>query len=120
MLTSEGYKMFRGSGQIRNTQTGKTVRTERGDWLYKPEYDCWYVNGSSYPAECVTVVEDETKAARIKHGRWERVGNYDKWICSECKAENLYAYSYGDDDYELQDFYCPHCGAKMSEGQKDG
>lgn len=67
MLTSEGYKMFRGSGQIRNTQTGKTVRTERGDWLYKPDFKCWYVNGSSYPAECVTVVDDETEAARIKH-----------------------------------------------------
>lgn len=61
MLTSEGYKMFRGTGEIHNAQTGKTVRTERGDWLYKPEYDCWYVNGSSYPAECVEVFYDATE-----------------------------------------------------------
>lgn len=54
----------------------------------------------------------------VRHGRWERVGDCDKWICSECKEENLYAYSYGDDDYELQDFYCPSCGAKM-DGEKD-
>lgn len=61
MLTSEGYKMFRGIGQIRNAQTGQIVESQDGDWLYKPEYDCWYVNGSSYPAECVTVVEDRTE-----------------------------------------------------------
>ena len=59
MLTCEGYKMFRGTGEIHNAQTGKTVRTERGDWLYKPEYDCWYVNGSSYPAQCVGALHDE-------------------------------------------------------------
>lgn len=61
MLQSEGYKMFRGTGLIRNAKTGQIVETQDGDWLYKPEYDCWYVNGSSYPAECVTVVTDETE-----------------------------------------------------------
>lgn len=62
MLKCEGYKMFRGIGEVRNAKTGQLMRTERGDWLYKPEWDCWYVNGSSYPAECVVVVEDETEA----------------------------------------------------------
>lgn len=33
---------------------------ERGTWLYKPEYDTWYANGNSYPAEIVTVKEDLT------------------------------------------------------------
>lgn len=61
MLKCEGYKMFRGTGEVRNAATGKLVCSEKGDWLYKPEWDCWYVNGSSYPAECVTVVEDETQ-----------------------------------------------------------
>lgn len=61
MLQSEGYKMFRGVGQIRNAQTGQIVESQDGDWLYKPEYDCWYVNGSSYPAECVEVLEDRTE-----------------------------------------------------------
>ena len=76
MLTSEGYKMFRGTGEIHNTQTGKTVRTERGDWLYKPEYDCWYVNGSSYPAECVKVVEDETEAQEVEVNLYDTVELY--------------------------------------------
>lgn len=68
MLKCEGYKMFRGTGEIRNAQTRALVETQHGDWLYKPDFKCWYVNGRSYPAECVTVVEDETKTARIKHG----------------------------------------------------
>ena len=60
MLQSEGYKMFRGTGTIHNVKTGKVIEAQEGDWLYKPEYDCWYVNGHSYPAECVTVVTYET------------------------------------------------------------
>ena len=61
MLTSEGYKMFRGTGAIHNAKTGKEIELQCGDWLYKPEYDCWYVNGHSYPAECVKVLTDETE-----------------------------------------------------------
>lgn len=30
-------------------------------WLYKPEYDCWYGNGSSYPADICEVLEDKTQ-----------------------------------------------------------
>ena len=61
MLKCEGYKMFRGTGIVRNAKTKQTIETPTGDWLYKPEYDCWYVNGSSYPAECVEVVDDKTE-----------------------------------------------------------
>ena len=61
MLQSEGYKMFRGIGTIHNAKTGKEIELQCGEWLYKPEYDCWYVNGHSYPAECVTVLTDETE-----------------------------------------------------------
>ena len=60
MLTSEGYRMFRGVGEIHNAKTGEYVDAQHGDWLYKPEYDCWYVNGRSYPAECVLILHDET------------------------------------------------------------
>jgi len=33
---------------------------ERGTWLFKPEFSCWYCNGRSYSAEIVTVMEDCT------------------------------------------------------------
>lgn len=61
MLESEGYKMFRGVGEIRHAVTGAKIKEVSGDWLYKPDWGCWYVNGHSYPAECVVVVEDETE-----------------------------------------------------------
>lgn len=47
-------------------------------------------------------------------GRWIRKSNW-MWTCSCCGSDNVYAYK-SDDAYEptvLQDFFCPHCGAKM-------
>ena len=31
-----------------------------GTWLYKPEYNCWYCNGSSYHNDIVHLIEDKT------------------------------------------------------------
>ena len=52
ILKSEGYKMFRGMATI-VPKNGREPYKVVGDWLYKPEYGCWYVNGSSYPDEIV-------------------------------------------------------------------
>ena len=54
MLSCEGYKMFKG---IMKVNTG----TVEGIWLYKPEYDCWYCGGSSYPAIVCEILVDNTK-----------------------------------------------------------
>ena len=53
MLECEGYKMFK--GKMRVVPKNKTYPpfVEDGTWLYKPDYDCWYVNGSSYMASIV-------------------------------------------------------------------
>jgi len=53
MLTCEGYKMFRGSMKV-------GAHVIEGVWLYKPEHNCWYCNGSSYPAEVCTILVDNT------------------------------------------------------------
>ena len=56
---------------------------------------------------------DETEKARsVKSATWVEDSS-GKWHCSNCGEVNLYAYSYGDGEYTLQDLYCPHCGAKM-------
>ena len=59
MIKVEGYLMFRGVMKI----TPKNVLFQpfeiNGEWLYKPESDCWYSGGSSYPASICTVVEDK-------------------------------------------------------------
>lgn len=50
----------------------------------------------------------------VRHGRWEKCYQ-DKWRCSECEAENNYAYLWNVDTkaYILQDKYCPNCGSRM-------
>lgn len=54
MLTCEGYKMFYGSALI--SPVNREPYRVYGTWLYKPEYDCWYCNGRSFPAEIVSVI----------------------------------------------------------------
>ena len=60
MIKSEGYLAFRGTMRITYRNPQFPAEEIHGDWLYKPEYDCWYANGRSYPAEICDVVEDET------------------------------------------------------------
>lgn len=57
MLKCEGYMMFRGKGTI--VPVNKEPYTITGTWLYKPEWNCWYVGGRSYPAEIVTDIREE-------------------------------------------------------------
>lgn len=65
MLKCEGYKMFSGSAVIRPKNPKFPPQTIKGTWLYKPEYDCWYVNGSSYMAEIVTDFTEEPSGADL-------------------------------------------------------
>lgn len=60
MLECEGYKMFKGSAVIRPATVNFTPFQERGTFLYKPEFDCWFVNGRSYSAEIVEQIEDDS------------------------------------------------------------
>ena len=55
--------------------------------------------------ECATV-----DAAPVVHGRWLALDD-DSWACSECGAENCYAYSPAI--RRFTDKYCPNCGACM-------
>ena len=61
MIESEGYKAFRGTMKITPKCVDREPFTEYADWLYKPEYNCWYGNGRSFMAEICEIVEDETK-----------------------------------------------------------
>ena len=59
MLTCEGYKMFKGVMKI--TRTNGNYEHIEGTWLYKPEYECWYCKGSSYPQGVCTILVDNTQ-----------------------------------------------------------
>lgn len=55
------------------------------------------------------------EAKPVRRGKWVK-DDIDKYKCSLCGKGNNYAYSWsiskGD---ELQDLYCPNCGAKMED-----
>ena len=53
MMTCEGYKMFYGEATVTPINPKFPPRNILGTWLYKPEHNCWYVNGESFPAEIV-------------------------------------------------------------------
>lgn len=54
IFTIEGYKVFAGMMRI---DWGIAVEHIRGKWLYRPDTNCWYCNGHSYPAQCCTIAE---------------------------------------------------------------
>jgi hypothetical protein len=56
MFAVEGYKMF--SGILKVKPYNKEPYRVLGVFLYKPDTDCWYGRGKSYPAEICEVVED--------------------------------------------------------------
>lgn len=57
IITVEGYKAFRG---VLVVYIGKNKTREIfGDWLYKPETDCWYGNGESIPASICKIASVE-------------------------------------------------------------
>lgn len=59
MLECEGYKMFRGEATVTPRLVKFPIEKIYGTWLYKPEWDCWYVNGNSYPAEIVSDFKED-------------------------------------------------------------
>lgn len=60
MIQAEGYQAFRGTMRITPKSQKFQPQEIYGDWLYKPEYDCWYGCGQSFAAEICEVITDET------------------------------------------------------------
>ena len=60
MIKVEGYKAFRGVMKITpKTSKAKPFELE-GDWLYKPDTNCWYGDGRSFCVSICEVMEDLT------------------------------------------------------------
>lgn len=61
-------------------------------------------------------------AVPVVRGKWIKQEPYNQnyWKCSHCGETNKYAYRDGDVTiYELQDFFCPNCGADMRGEEND-
>ena len=59
MLTCEGFRMFHGTAKVTPKNPQFEPFRPYGTWLYKPDYDCWYVAGHSYPASIVSEIEED-------------------------------------------------------------
>lgn len=59
MIKVEGYKAFHGDMLIspKNNLYPPFYICDK-DWLYKPEYDCWYGDGRSFSAEICEPIEN--------------------------------------------------------------
>jgi len=55
MLECEGYKMFEGCALIEPKSKCVTPFWLEGVWLYKPDTNCWYCKGRSFPANIVKI-----------------------------------------------------------------
>lgn len=55
VIVVEGYKAF--TGWMRIEWGFAPTERHRGDWLYRPDTDCWYCKGQSYPAKYCTILE---------------------------------------------------------------
>lgn len=59
MINVEGYKAFHGDMKIIPISTDfKPFCICDKDWLYKPDTDCWYGDGRSFPAEVCEIKEE--------------------------------------------------------------
>ena len=58
MIKVEGYKAFKGVLKITPKCSNVKPFELEGQFLYKPETNCWYGCCSSFPAEICEVVED--------------------------------------------------------------
>ena len=56
IISVEGYKAFRGTMKIRPKTAAVPSYELYGDWLYKPETDCWYRKGSSFVSDICTIM----------------------------------------------------------------
>ena len=59
MIKVEGYKAFHGNMKIvpKNAFYLPFYICDK-DWLYKPDTNCWYGDGRSFPAEICEIQEE--------------------------------------------------------------
>lgn len=59
MIIVEKHKAFRGTMIITPKNDKLEPFSLQGDWMYRPDTDCWYGCGRSFPAEVCEIVEDK-------------------------------------------------------------
>lgn len=85
--------------------------------------DCFNGFSDTYDKACIIGVIEEVPRVDVpdrKVGKWIKNESRYGWHCSACEEDDLYAFAWNSDtgENELQDRYCPNCGADM-KGEED-
>lgn len=86
------------------------------EYIERAKADAYTVRLTELTDECIKKIA-QAVVKELIGGRWIKNEDRHGWHCSECKEDNLYAYSWSSESgkYEFQDNYCPNCGARMDE-----
>ena len=131
MISSEGYKAFRGTMRITPVIPDKEPFELTGDWLYKPEYKCWYGLCRSFPEDICTVVVDLTCAPSLANANrpplagpggngielikpWNEDSHLEE--CPFCGSEEVFYEKYRSDVGERWRCWCAECIACIDPG----
>lgn len=66
MICVDGYKAFRGTMRVTPVNSSFKPFSVEGDFLYKPEYDCWYCNpkgggfSRSFTSDICEIIYDDS------------------------------------------------------------
>lgn len=94
MIQQNGFKAFRGVMRITPVNPDFEPFEIDSDWVYVPEYDCWYGGGRSFVSRCCTVlsehdiVKPEAKPLVLcmnKDGVWEE--KKEPYMTVECMSK---------------------------------
>ena len=75
--------------------------------IWDVDHDFMWLPGDDDIRDAITLLKEQ-------EARWISVPHKKARICSHCEADE--PYKFADDDAEVYE-YCPHCGAKMTEGR---
>lgn len=59
IISVEGYKAFHGDMRITPKNTAEPFCIVNKDWLYKPDTNCWYGDGRSFPADICEIISKD-------------------------------------------------------------
>ena len=90
MINVDNYKAFHGVMRITPRSLIVPEFEIEADWLYKPEYKCWYGNGASYGEDICTVVRDDSEKNIPKKPKDREGTTYS--FCPCCGSNNIYEY----------------------------
>jgi len=82
--------------------------------------NCYNGYSDTYDKAYIIGVLEEVPTIEPKRGTWIKNEGRHGWHCSVCGEHDLYAFSWNSDtgENELQDRYCPNCGAQMERSEE--